>query len=320
MIKDKVFFITGGAGFIATNFISSVIDNNEVIAYDNLHRNAMQFCGFRDHLNFAFIKGDILDEESLRKSIPEKCDYVIHCAAIAGVGVVVRHPFTTLNINMIGTYKVLQAVKDKKIKRFIDFSTSEVYGPHVFRACESEATTQGPIGEPRWVYAASKLASEYLTHGYYVEYGLPACSIRPFNIYGPGQVGEGAIHHFVMAALQGKDICVHGDGNQIRSWCYISDMVNAINMICENDSAVGGVFNIGNPKETVTVLDLARKIVALTKTSSKIIFKKIDYPDVEIRVPSIENARQRLSYEPEVNIEEGLKRTVAWYKEINNFR
>jgi nucleoside-diphosphate-sugar epimerase len=171
------------------------------------------------------------------------------------------------------------------------------------------------VGEARWTYAVSKLATEHLAHNYHVQYGLPAVSIRPFNIYGPGQVGEGAIHRFIVRALRGEDLELHNDGSQIRAWCYIDDIVEAVLLVLEKPEAVGHAFNIGNARSVCTIYDLARHVVRISGSASKLRFVEWNHPDVELRIPNIDKARQRLGYEPRVDLEEGLARTIAWYRE-----
>jgi UDP-glucose 4-epimerase len=207
------------------------------------------------------------------------------------------------------------AVQVGGVARLVDFSTSEVYGPHVYRADEGGLTTQGPVGEMRWAYAVSKLAAEHLAHCYYEEYDLPLVTIRPFNVYGPRQVGEGAVHRFIVAALCGETLTVYGDGNQIRAWCYIDDFIDGVLRALEKEEAIGQVFNIGDPKQTTSILGLAERIVRLTGNNTHIQFREATMPDVQVRVPSIHNARQLLGYEPTVGLEEGLARTIAWYRE-----
>jgi len=138
--------------------------------------------------------------------------------------------------------------------------------------------------------------------------------IRPFNIYGPNQVGVGGVHHFVVRALKGQDLIVTGDGSQIRAWCYIDDIVEALLSALFKPEAVGEAFNIGNARSTVTIYDLAQKILHLSGSSSRLVFKPLDYTDVEIRVPNIDKARTLLGYEPKVDLEEGLSRTIEWYR------
>src|SRR5262249_34779093 len=151
------------------------------------------------------------------------------------------------------------------IDRLVDFSTSEVFGSYAFRVQEGDVTSLGAVGESRGTYAVSKLATGHLAHNYYKEFGLPSVSIRPFNIYGPRQVGQGAIHAFVVRALRGEDLVVHNDGAQIRAWCYIDDIIDGVLLALEKPSAIGQAFNIGNPRSVVTVHNLAQEIVRLTR-------------------------------------------------------
>ena len=171
-----------------------------------------------------------------------------------------------MRVNLIGTYNVLEAALAAKdtVERFIDFSTSEVFGTYAFKVDEQHVTTQGSVGEARWTYAVSKLAGEHMAHAYHAELGLPTVSVRPFNVYGPGQIGGGAIRAFIEAALAGHDLAIHGDGSQIRAWCYVDDMVDGALLALEHPSAVGESFNIGNARSAVTIYDLAHRIKRLT--------------------------------------------------------
>jgi len=312
-LEGKRIFITGGAGFIGSHLTERIIDNNEITIFDNLHRDALKYTKFKDHKNLRFIKGDVLDNEALEKSISDS-DIVIHMASIAGVSTVISKPTTTLNINLMGTQNLLELCKKKGINRFITFSTSEVYGPKIYQADEAGLTTLGPIGKPRWVYAMSKLASEFLAESYHREHGIKFTSIRPFNIYGPRQIGEGAIHHFILKAIKNEPLIVHEPGSQVRSWCYITDIVDALELILTNNKSEGEVFNIGNPQATSTILQTAETIIRLANSNSKIEFKEIKYPEVDIRVPSIEKAKRILNFGPKVSFEEGIKKTIEWYK------
>jgi len=318
VIKGKKLFITGGAGFIATSLIKRLITDNEVIVYDNLSRNALKDSGLWNHPHMQVIQGDVLDYELLKASIPQDVNLVLHMAAIAGIDTVIKNPVKTMEVNMIGTYHALKALQElgliNKIERFIGFSTSEVFGINAFRVDEKSPTNLQPVGEARWTYAVSKLAGEHLTYSYYKQYGLRAVIVRPFNVYGPGQVGEGAIHHFVVRAIKNEPLIIHGDGDQIRSWCYIDDMVDGILLCMEKEEAVGETFNIGNPKGTITILRLAEKVVQLANSSSKIVHVPKNYADVELRIPSIEKAKELLGFEPKVDLNEGIRRTIEWYK------
>jgi UDP-glucuronate decarboxylase len=210
----------------------------------------------------------------------------------------------------------LRAAKQApSVRRFIDFSTSEVFGSYAFRVREADVTSLGAVGEARWTYAVSKLATEHLAHNYFKQYGLPTCSIRPFNIYGPGQVGEGAVHAFVTRALVNEPISIHNEGDQIRSWCYIDDIVDGILLCLDRDEAVGHSFNIGNPRSTITIYQLARLVVRLTGSSSELRFVEWGFPDVELRIPDVRKAEQLLDFRARTDLEDGLARTIEWYRD-----
>jgi nucleoside-diphosphate-sugar epimerase len=140
-------------------------------------------------------------------------------------------------------------------------------------------------------------------------------TVRPFNVYGPGQIGGGAIRAFIEAALAGQDLTIHGDGSQIRAWCYVDDMVEALLACLERPEAVGQTFNVGNVRSTVTILDLAERIKRLTGCPGEIVFRPLHYSDVEVRIPNVNKARELLGFEAKVDLDEGLSRTIAWYRE-----
>lgn len=313
-LEGATVLLTGGAGFIGSTLAKVLLETNQVIILDNFHRDALGAMGLVGHKNLTVLRADVLDRHSVDRAMA-KATHVVHLAAIAGVDTVLRQPTLTMRVNLIGTYNVLESAANRgSIQRFIDFSTSEVFGAHAYKVHEGEATVLGAVGEARWTYAVSKLATEHMAIQYHKEFGLPACSIRPFNIYGPNQVGEGAIHHFIAKALRGEPLTVHNDGAQIRAWCYVDDIVDGILRCMVSPSAAGHAFNIGNPRSTLTIYRLAHDIVTLTGSSSEIRFVRWDHPDVELRIPNIDKARQILGFEPQVDLEEGLKKTIAWYR------
>jgi UDP-glucose 4-epimerase len=315
VLNGKRVFITGGAGFIGTTLANLLVDANEVVAADNLHRDALSGTPLADHPNFTFHQADVLDAEAISE-LAEGATHIVHCAAIAGVDTVLESPVRTMRVNLIGTYNVLEAAVATQgtVERFLDFSTSEVFGTHAFRVQEGQVSTIGSVGEARWTYAVSKLAGEHMTHAYHDELGLPAVTVHPFNVYGPGQIGGGAIRAFIEGALAGRDLTIHGDGSQIRAWCYVDDMVAGCLLCLEHPDAVGQTFNIGNTRSTVTIYDLAQRVKRLTGADVDIVFQPLHYADVELRIPNVEKAREVLGFEAKVDLDEGLEKTIAWYR------
>jgi len=315
-IKNKKLLLTGGAGFIGSTLTEKLVDENEIVIYDNFSRDSLQYRKIKS-ANLKVISGDVLDFETLKKCCEEfRPQMVIHLAAIAGIDTVIINPVKTLEVNILGTLNLLKALRKHadRMERFIDFSTSEVLGTYAYKSSEKSQTNFAPVGEARWTYSVSKVTGEHLTHSFYKMYNYPAVTIRPFNIYGPGQVGEGAIQIFIKRVVQKKNIEIHGDGDQIRSWCYVDDMIEGIEKCMTNPNAVGEVFNIGNPKGTITISSLAEKIISLCKSDSKIIYVPKNYVDVELRIPSIEKAKEILGFFPKVDLNEGILRTFKWYK------
>ena len=227
-----------------------------------------------------------------------------------------------MRVNVVGTYNALEAALASRdtIERVVEFSTSEVFGQHAFNVSEAQVTTIGSVGEARWTYAVSKLAGEHMSHAYHSELGLPTVSVRPFNIYGPGQIGGGAIRAFIEAALAGGDLTIHGDGSQIRAWTYVDDMVRGVLLALEHPNAVGESFNIGNPRSAVTIFDLAQRIKRLSGCTGEITFQPLHYVDVELRIPNADKARELLGFDAEVELDDGLARTIAWYRERRDGR
>jgi nucleoside-diphosphate-sugar epimerase len=210
------------------------------------------------------------------------------------------------------------AVAAGNIKRFVDFSTSEVFGTHAFKVSEGDVTSLGAVGEARWTYAVSKLATEHMAHAYHREFDLPTVALRPFNIYGPRQVGEGAVHHFIRRAIADEPLHIHNDGAQIRSWCFIDDIVEALCSSLVLEAPIGQSLNIGNPRSTITIYNLAREVVRVAGSNSPIQFIEWNHADVELRIPNVDKARAILNFTAGIDLEEGLQRTIRWYRERGN--
>jgi UDP-glucose 4-epimerase len=314
-LQGKRIFVTGGAGFIATTLARVLVDANEVVALDNLHRDALSATDLAEHQNFSFHQADVLDADAVHE-LARGATHIVHCAAIAGVDTVLESPVRTMRVNLIGTYNVLEAAlaTQSTLERLVDFSTSEVFGTHAYNVGEGHVSTIGSVGEARWTYAVSKLAGEHMAHAYHDELGIPTVTVRPFNVYGPGQIGGGAIRAFIEAALAGRDLTIHGDGAQIRAWCYVDDMVEALLLCLERPEAVGQSFNVGNPRSAVTIFDLAQRVKRLTGCPGEIVFQPLHYTDVELRIPNVAKAREQLGFEAKVELDEGLERTIAWYR------
>lgn len=313
-VTGQRIFITGGAGFIATQLIGRLIDDNEVVVYDTFTRDALSSAPHNGHPNLRAVAADVLDRRTLREAMAG-ADYVVHCAGIAGIDSVIRSPITTMHVNIIGSANVLEAAADlPDCKRVVCFSTSEVFGQHAFEAVETDRTVIGAVGEARWTYAVSKLAVEHLAIAYHRERGTATTVLRPFNVYGPGQVGEGALRTFIERALRNEPIEIHGEGGQIRAWCYVDDMIDGTILAMSHPRAVGESFNIGNRRSVETIYSLARTVVRLLESTSEIRFVPRPAADVELRIPVIDKARELLGFEPKVELEDGILRTAAFYR------
>jgi nucleoside-diphosphate-sugar epimerase len=313
-LSDAHVLITGGAGFIGSHLVERLAQKNRVRVLDTFRRDALRPAGLDRLPGVELVEGDVMDPAVVRRAV-EGVDQVVHLASIAGVDTVMKMPALTMRVSLLGTVHVLDAALESgRCRRFVDFSTSEVFGRYAYHVTEFDVTTLGAVGEARWTYAVAKLATEHLAMTYHRQHGFPSVSIRPFNIYGPRQVGEGAVHHFIVRALRGEPLQVHNDGAQIRAWCYVDDIVDAVERVLVDERAVGHSFNIGNPRSTVTIYQLAREVVRLSSSASRIETVKWDHPDVELRVPAVGKARERLDWSAKVDLEEGLLRTIYWYR------
>ncbi len=332
-IRGKTILITGGAGFIGSSLAERLVDNNQVILLDlEFRKKPAEFTRLLSHPNVRLVQGNLLDglcshcQGDARKewfdlrSLCQEADMVVHTAALVGVNRVCNAGRETLETNYVGTSRLLQAIEaSKKLQRLIYFSTSEVFGVNSFRVDENSPPSVGPIAEARWSYAIAKLAGEHLVKAYFRETEMPITIVRPFNIFGPRRTGEHALLRFILNALTEEPIQVHGDGSQIRSWCYIDDFCSALLLMLERPEAVGEDFNIGNPSNTLTIYELARKVVDTCGTDVPIDFIEHPFPDISIRVPSLAKAHSLLGYKPRYHLDAALSLTVEWYREHLEF-
>lgn len=317
MVRGKTIVITGGGGFIGSSLGERLVHENSVTLIDlEFGRNALAFLDHGVRQKFRLVRANIVRDYEALASAMADADVVIHAAAVLGVRNVIRHPRLTLETNYSGTLNVVRAATASKcLSRFIFLSTSEIFGGSAFRVEENGATVLGSVQDARWCYSVSKVAAEHLLFSYHREEGVPVVVIRPFNIFGARRIGDHVIIRFIDRAMQNQDLIVHGDGSQIRSWCHIRDFVDAVVSCITSQQAVGETFNIGNPLNTLTIYDLAKRVVAVCDSSSRILFKAIDFSDIDIRVPTISKARDLLVFSPKVELEEGLRETVEWYRD-----
>jgi UDP-glucose 4-epimerase len=315
MIRGKSIFVTGGAGFIANAVIRRLADDNRIVVYDNFQRDTLTGSPVAAHPNLRIVRGDVLDYDLLLESMAG-ADYVVHAAAIAGIDTVLRSPTRTMRVNLIGTANALEAARVHGVReRFVDFSTSEVFGSMAFKPTEDSETVAGSAGEARWCYAVSKLAGEHMSLAYFREFGLPTVSVRPFNVYGPGQIGEGAVQVFIRRALANEDLHIYGDGNQIRAWCYVDDFVECLMLAMERPEAIGESFNIGNARAVITTYGLAQTVCRVLKSDSRILFRPPLTAEVELRIPSVAKAERVLGFKATVDLDDGIRRAADWFRQ-----
>ena len=320
MLNNKRIFITGGAGFVGSLLAQTLSKDNQICIYDNFLRDALKLRDKNENGNITIIKGDILDSDSLKKAMAEfSPTHVVHCAAIAGIDSVIKSPTNTLRVNILGTANLLNIIKELSLpcERVVLFSTSEIFGSQAFQSTESHSAVIGAVGEARWTYAVSKLADEHLGLAYFKEFGTPCTVLRPFNVYGPGQVGEGALSIFIQKAIKNEDIFIHGDGTQIRAWCYVDDMVDGLMRCMTNPKAIGETFNIGNARAVTTIYGLANAVCKNLNSKSIIKFSGKEMADIELRVPDVSKAKSFLDFEATVDLDEGILETAKYYRSIN---
>ena len=309
-MKDTI-LITGGAGFIGSHLCDHFIAQGfDVICMDNLLTgNPDNIAHLMGLPNFRFINLDV----TTFIHVAGKVDHILHFASPASPLDYLDLPIQTLKVGSLGTHKALGLAREKQA-RFLLASTSEVYGdPLLHPQAESYWGNVNPIG-PRGVYDEAKRFAEAITMAYHRSHGLDTKIVRIFNTYGPRmRVRDGrAIPTFMAQALRGEDLTVFGDGSQTRSFCYISDMVEGIFRLLRSDTH--DPVNIGNPSE-MSLLDLAKEIIRVTGSRSKIVYAPLPEDDPRVRQPDIVRARRLLEWEPKVGLEEGLRRTMEDFRQ-----
>ncbi len=303
--------VTGGAGFLGSHLCDYLLDRgHRVICVDNLETgslNNIEHLG--DGHDFEFRMLDITSHFE----VDEAVDFVYHMASPASPIDYARLPLHTLKVGAYGTHNALGLAKAKRA-RFLIASTSEVYGdPLVHPQPETYWGNVNPIG-PRGVYDEAKRYAEALTMAYLRQQGVNTCISRIFNTFGPKmRENDGrAIPAFMGQALRGRPLTVFGDGSQTRSFCYVDDLIRGLVALAESD--VHEPVNIGNPNE-MSLLGMAERIIELTGAKSEIVYEALPVDDPQVRQPDISRAKALLGWEPEVDVSEGLRRTIEYYSD-----
>lgn len=300
--------VTGGSGFIGSNIVRNLSKNHDVTIFD-----------FKKPINIdnEFIQGDIKDSEKVINSIKDY-DIVIHLAATLGVINTEENPVLTLDTNMGGTKNVLEACRINKIKKIIFSSSSEVYGEPIKIPMDEN---DKPI--PITTYGISKFAAEEYIKAYSRNYGLQYTIFRLFNVYGDEQAVDWVLPEFVSKAMANESINIHGDGSQIRAFCYVTDISNAFSLAL--DRANGQLINIGNNNEPISIKELASKIIRLAKSKSTVKFipfeeSKRNRNEIMVRIPNIEKAKKLLCYQPAVSLDEGILKVIKKRRKDHQIR
>jgi len=304
--------VMGGAGFLGSHLCDKLLrEGLKVICVDNLITgNVDNIAHLSGNENFSFIKHDITNYIF----VPGKVDYILHFASPASPVDYLQLPIQTLKVGSLGTHKALGLAKEKKA-RFLLASTSEVYGdPEIHPQPEEYWGNVNPIG-PRGVYDEAKRFAEALTMAYYRYHNVETRIARIFNTFGPRMRPKDgrAIPNFIMQALSGQPITVYGDGSQTRSFCYITDQIDGLYKLLMSDE--DEPVNIGNPEE-IPLLDIAKEIIELTNSKSKIVFEELPVNDPKVRQPEIRKAKEKLGWEPKVARKEGLMKTIKYFKSL----
>jgi len=302
--------LTGGAGFIGSHLAEKLLESgNDVVCIDNLITGSMgNIAHLEQNKRFEFMDHDVSQHISVNGPV----DYVLHFASPASPVDYLMYPIKTLKVGSLGTHNALGVAKKYNAKFFLA-STSEVYGdPLVNPQPETYWGNVNPIG-PRGVYDEAKRFAEAITLAYFRSHSVDTKIVRIFNTYGERmRYRDGrVVPNFIDQALKNEPMTVYGDGSQTRSFCYISDLVDGIMKLM--GSGLNEPVNLGNPAE-MSVLDLAHKIRELTGSSSEIVFRELPVNDPKVRRPDISKAREKLGWEPLVDVDEGLKRTIDWFK------
>jgi UDP-glucose 4-epimerase len=308
------FLVTGGAGFIGSHLCDLLLRRGHyVVALDDLSTGSLSNVdGMRGHRDFRLVEGSVLDDSLVSRLVGE-ADVVVHLAAAVGVRLIVEQPVRTLEANVLGTFRLLQAAR-KHGRKTLLASTSEVYGKGTkVPFSEDDHVVLGPTSRSRWAYATSKMLDEFLALAHNREFGVPIVIFRLFNIVGPRQTGKYGmvLPRFVAQALGSEALTVHGDGRQTRSFCDVRDAVEAIAGLAGSEQAVGKVVNIGGSEE-ITILELAQRVIDRLHSSSQAVLVPYSqvygpgFDDLRRRQPDLRRIRSILGWQPRITLEETI--------------
>ena len=306
-------FVTGGAGFIGSEFIRVVLSLDKgytVLNYDKLTYagNLANLKSVADEPSYEFVKGDICDAESVERAMAG-CDWVVHFAAESHVDRSIYEPSAAIQTNVTGTFVLLQVARKLGVKRFLHISTDEVYGDMAAGAFADESS---PI-KPSSPYSASKAGSDLLVASYVRTYGFPALITRSSNNYGPFQFPEKFLPLLITNALEDKPLPIYGDGKQQRDWLHVRDNCLGLIAVLEH-GRIGDVYNIGG-SDIVENLDMARQILRLMGKPESLLTYVTDRPGHDRRYAlRCDKMERELGWKPTISLEEGLRRTIDWYK------
>lgn len=316
-MKNKNVIISGGAGFIGSHLFERLGNENSIIIIDNFNdyysgkeQNIIEVKeSLKNPDSLTLIRGNLSDESILR-NIDGEIDFIFHLAAQAGVRYSLNNSAEISENNIISTVNLLEFAVKKNIKKFVFASSSSVYGNPLYTPVD-----EGHLKKPISPYAVSKLCGEYYSDYYFREQGLKSTSLRFYTVYGPRGRPDMAIRKFFEKMMRNEEITIYGDGEQLRDYTYVSDIVDGLILAAEKNESIGQAFNLGYSKP-ITVNDLISKMYQITGKPEKIKYIEKQMGDVDITHSNTEKAKKLLNYVPKIHIDDGLKKTYEWEKNL----